>query len=72
MDISNVACAIGCEHTRRQISALIALQIANSAVRLCSQTCRYITKHLTGDSCTGFVQNELPSLLENVPQQSRL
>jgi len=42
--IWNVACTTVCEHDNRQACAPVALQLANSAVRLCSQTYRYITE----------------------------
>jgi len=47
-------------------------QLANSAVKLCSQTCRYIIKRLTCGIYAGCLQNELPALLENDPLPTRL
>jgi len=44
MDIWNVACVSRCVHVHRQASAAGALLIANSAVRLCSNTCHWNIK----------------------------
>jgi hypothetical protein len=68
----NVECGSRCIHVSRQASAPVVVQLANGVVRLCSHTCRYITKRLTSDSYAGCLQNELPAILENVSLQTHL
>jgi len=66
MDIWNIANASRRGHVDRQVRAPTSLS------KLCSQTCRYIIKRLTGDICAGCLQNEPPALLENIPPRTRL